>query len=75
MNKNKPLVSVLEDNKWKFKKKEKVFDDILGNQIDMMDEFFKKDSTRKERFESFKNDKERMKESRDNIELVILDNS
>ena len=42
----------------------------------MIDEHLRtNDDTYKERFDNFKNDDERVKETKDTIELIILDNS
>ena len=44
--------------------------------VDMVDEHIRTNNdTYKERFENFKNDNQRIKESKDNIELIIMDNS
>jgi hypothetical protein len=77
VNKNKPIVAVRQDNKWKSRKKKDVINNIFDEKIDMIDEHLRNSDNDafKERFENFKNDDERVKESKESIELLIIDNS
>ena len=75
VNKNKPIVSIVENGKWKSVPKNEAVDEEYENAYTKAKRISDKYCKSSERLINFNNDDERKKECKKRIELVILDNS
>ena len=79
-NKNKPIISVIENGDWVYKEKDDVIDVLMDRNIDLMDEYYDENEEdindfSKERFDNYKKNDDRIKKSKKQIELSILSKS
>lgn len=79
-NKNKSIISIRERGKWVYKEKNDIVDKLLDRNMNLLDEYYENNDENitdfsKERYERFRNDDERTKKVKKNIELNILSNS
>jgi hypothetical protein len=84
-NKKFPYVSVYEDNRWMYKKKDEVLEDIVETNFEILDEHFEDfgyddlNKRQQDRYKDFKNKMEGegtiKKKQKEDIELLILNYS
>jgi hypothetical protein len=81
-NKKFPFISVYEDNRWMYKKKSEVLEDMVQNNFEILDEHFEDhgdedlNQRQQDRYKDFRykieNSDPIRKDQKDNIELLIL---